>query len=106
MKSSRILSQVGVVGLVSALLVLAIAPGASARDYCENGVRIRSSPNTSSSTYGLGYPGQGMTVLQISVSGAYAYSNSCWGSGHASQWLYHTNVTTGVTGWSGTFLTR
>ncbi|MFG3255253.1 hypothetical protein [Streptomyces sp. NPDC048172] len=55
--------------------------------YLVDGGRIRSQPNTGATTVGYGYRNQDVTVHCRSVV-------------NGEEWLFHTNDSTGVTGWS------
>jgi hypothetical protein len=89
----RLLYRAAVVGAAGVLAVLPAVPAqASANgDYTASGVRIRACANTSCTTHGLGYRGQGATIT------CFRYGQYVEGT---SIWYYHRNQTTGVTGYS------
>ncbi|MFI7386657.1 hypothetical protein [Streptomyces sp. NPDC049813] len=58
----------------------------SAGHYLVNGARIHTRPSTGSTTVGYGYTSHGVTV-------------QCRRVVAGQEWFYHTDTTTGVTGW-------
>lgn len=64
-------------------------------DYTDIGIRIRRTPCTCDGRIdGLGYPGQGATIY------CWQFGTNIGGNNH---WNYHTNRTTGVTGYSSDY---
>ncbi len=92
--SHGIAAKTGIVGVVTASALVFTAPSALASvsgRYTASGVRIRSCPNTTCTVYGLGYPGQSVTI--------YCYKTGTVVNG-SPYWYYHRDNTTGVTGYS------
>ena len=85
---------------------VAVAGPASAADYLQSGVGIRSGYYTTTTLLGRGYPGDGVTYILIPTTiygSTYSYSNSRYGTGTSNVWQKHTNNTSGITGFSGAY---
>lgn len=91
---------------VTLAAAIGLAIPASALSYGVGGVAIRNAKSTSATILGRGYPGQVIQITApqpVSAGGSYTWSLDGQ-SGTSNQWLYHTNVSTGVTGFSAFML--
>ena len=95
--------RVGALLLAFSLLTgvgVALASPVSAKTYVASGVKIRSGPTTSSTVYGLGYPGHNVVEHFFAQGSTVTGCSSYYGCVTSNWWSNHTNTSTGVRGYS------
>ena len=91
-KSKLKVAIVAAFALITAGGVAAYATTSAEGDYTSNGVNIRTTGNTSATSVGLGYIGDGITATCVATRGSSVSGNT--------EWVRHKNKDTNKKGYS------